>query len=55
VQLFEPGRVASLTDVLTNTAGGVLGAALVVARARRRTPEPLAALPVTRPVPVQQA
>src|SRR4051794_19101573 len=30
VQLFEPGRVASLTDVLTNTAGGILGAALVV-------------------------
>lgn len=30
VQLFEPGRVASLVDVATNTAGGVLGAALVV-------------------------
>jgi VanZ family protein len=54
VQLFEPGRVASLTDVLTNTAGGVLGAALVVARTRRAAPEPLPAVPATRPVPVQQ-
>lgn len=54
VQLFEPGRVASLTDVLTNTAGGVLGAALLVAGSRR----PVRGRPVslaTVPVPAQQA
>jgi VanZ family protein len=55
VQLFEPGRVASLTDVLTNTAGGVLGATLLVARSRRAVasrPAPLSL--ATMPVPVQQ-
>jgi hypothetical protein len=31
VQLFEPGRVASLVDVATNTAGGALGALLLSA------------------------
>jgi VanZ family protein len=50
VQLVEPGRVSSLIDVLTNTAGGLLGAALIVGRARRRVPSAPAA--VTRPVPV---
>jgi VanZ family protein len=54
VQLFEPGRVASLLDVLTNTAGGLLGAALVVGRTRR-VPRTLPAPDSrTRPIPVQQ-
>ena len=42
VQLAEPGRVASLTDVLTNTAGGVLGAVLILGRARRAAAPPRA-------------
>jgi glycopeptide antibiotics resistance protein len=41
VQLFEPGRVASLVDVLTNTLGGLLGAALVLISARRRAARPV--------------
>lgn len=32
VQLFEPGRVSSLVDVLTNTTGAALGAALLARR-----------------------
>jgi len=60
VQLFEPGRVASLVDVLTNTAGGLLGAALVVVWGRRAAPrsQPSASagpIAATRPIPVQQA
>jgi VanZ family protein len=51
VQLFEPGRVASLVDVLTNTAGGLLGAALVLGRARRTAPG-RAPAPVAHPGPV---
>lgn len=55
VQLFEPGRVASLTDLLTNTAGGILGATLLVARSRRTVQDRPAVVPlVTMPVPVQQ-
>jgi VanZ family protein len=58
VQLFEPGRVASVVDLLTNTAGGLLGAALVVAWSRRTAPVPAprqSSAAATRPVPVQQA
>jgi VanZ family protein len=47
-QLFEPGRVASLVDVLTNTAGGLLGAALILGRARRSAPRPSPAPVVQR-------
>ena len=42
VQLFEPGRVASLVDVLTNATGAALGAALLARRAPHEDPRPAA-------------
>jgi VanZ family protein len=55
MQLFEPGRVASVVDVLTNALGGLLGAALVLARARvpRRPAQP-DVLEMPTPVLVEQ-
>jgi VanZ family protein len=48
VQLFEPGRVGSLVDVLTNATGAALGAALLARRATRQEPTPSFALAADR-------